>query len=77
MPDLQSWIRNENLAPDWLRIGTDIVGGTTFNAAFSLVGQTVPEPGTFSLLLIAVAGALTMSRRVRARAGRGMGSSPG
>lgn len=24
--DLQSWIRNENLAPDWLRIGTDIVG---------------------------------------------------
>jgi hypothetical protein len=22
--DLQSWIRNENLAPDWLRVGTDI-----------------------------------------------------
>jgi len=25
--DLQAWIRNSNLAPDWLRIGTDIVGG--------------------------------------------------
>lgn len=40
-PDLQSWIRNANLDPDWLRIGTDIVGGTTpptFNATFSLSG---------------------------------------
>jgi len=40
-PDLQSWIRNANLAPDWLRVGTDIVGGATpptFNAAFSLDG---------------------------------------
>lgn len=40
--DLQSWIRNANLDPDWLRIGTDIVGGATpprFNAAFSLSGQ--------------------------------------
>ena len=26
--DLQEWIRNENLAPDWLRVGTDIVGGS-------------------------------------------------
>lgn len=50
-PDLQSWIRNENLAPDWLRIGTDIVGGTMFNAAFSLDGTTVPEPSTIVLLL--------------------------
>jgi hypothetical protein len=24
-PDLQSWIRNDNLSPDWLRIGTDIL----------------------------------------------------
>ncbi|HEY2325241.1 MAG TPA: Ig domain-containing protein [Thermoanaerobaculia bacterium] len=41
--DLQSWIRNAALAPDWLRIGTDIVGGATppqFNAAFSLSGTT-------------------------------------
>jgi len=41
-PDLQSWIRNDNLAPDWLRIGTDITGQGPFNAAFSLSG-TVPE----------------------------------
>jgi hypothetical protein len=52
--DLQSWIRNENLAPDWLRIGGDIVGPTpptapTFNAVFSLTGR-VPEPGTLALL---------------------------
>jgi hypothetical protein len=42
--DLQSWIRNAALNPDWLRIGTDIVGGTTpptFNGSFSLSGQTV------------------------------------
>jgi hypothetical protein len=65
MPDLQSWIRDADLAPDWLRVGTDIVGGTTFNAAFSLVGQTVPEPGTIALMLIAIGGAFTMSRRPR------------
>jgi len=38
--DLQSWIRNEALAPDWLRIGTDITGQGPFNAAFSLSGET-------------------------------------
>jgi hypothetical protein len=38
--DLQSWIRNEALAPDWLRIGTDITGQGPFNAAFSLTGET-------------------------------------
>jgi len=38
--DLQSWIRNDNLAPDWLRIGTDIVGTGAFNASFSLLGET-------------------------------------
>lgn len=42
--DLQSWMRNSNLDPDWLRIGTDIVGGTTFNASFSLLGQLYPNP---------------------------------
>jgi hypothetical protein len=43
-PDLQSWTRDANLDPDWLRIGTDIVGGTpapTFNAAFSLTGTSI------------------------------------
>jgi hypothetical protein len=47
--DRQAWIRNSNLAPDWLRIGTDIVGGATpptFNMTFSLTGETVPEAGT-------------------------------
>jgi hypothetical protein len=51
--DLQSWIRNASLDPDWLRVGTDIVGGTTpptFNAAFSLTGETVPEPSSLLLL---------------------------
>jgi hypothetical protein len=43
-PDLQTWIRNEDLAPDWLRVGTDIVGAGTFNAAFSLTGVAVPGP---------------------------------
>ena len=44
--DLQAWIRNTNLKPDWLRIGTDIVGAGTFNMTFSLTGNTVPEAGT-------------------------------
>ena len=39
-PDLQSWIRNDALAPDWLRIGTDITGQGPFNAAFSLAGES-------------------------------------
>ncbi len=39
-PDLQSWIRNDNLAPDWLRIGSDIIGQGAFNATFSLSGET-------------------------------------
>lgn len=44
--DLQAWIRNANLAPDWLRIGTDIIGSGTFNMTFSLTGNTIPEAGT-------------------------------
>ena len=53
-PDLQAWTRDENLDPDWLRVGTDIVGGVsppTFNMAFSLDGTVVPEPGSISLVL--------------------------
>jgi hypothetical protein len=48
-PDRQAWIRNSNLAPDWLRIGTDIIDGATppqFNMSFSLSGETVPGAGT-------------------------------
>jgi hypothetical protein len=56
--DLQEWIRNENLAPDWLRVGQDIVGGSpfpTFNATFTLSGEIVPEPA--SLIMLALGGA--------------------
>jgi hypothetical protein len=41
--DLQSWIRNDNLAPDWSRIGTDITHQGPFNASFSLSGETIPQ----------------------------------
>ena len=52
-PDLQAWTRDGSIDPDWLRIGTDIVGGSpapTFNAAFSLSG-TVPDTASTALLL--------------------------
>jgi hypothetical protein len=55
--DLQAWIRNDNLDPDWLRVGTDIVGGSpapTFNAAFTLSGQAVPEPTSALLVSLGV-----------------------
>ena len=48
-PDLQAWIRNSHLAPDWVRIGTDVIGGGAaapkFNMTFSLGGNTIPEAG--------------------------------
>ena len=44
--DLQAWIRNTDLKPDWLRIGSDIVGAGTFNMTFSLSGNEIPEAGT-------------------------------
>jgi hypothetical protein len=61
--DLQAWTRDQFLDPDWLRVGTDIVGGTpapTFNMTFSLSGETVPEPSSYILLgsaLLALAAA--------------------
>jgi hypothetical protein len=40
--DLQSWMRSTpGIGPDWMRIGADIIGGTTFNGSFSLSGHTV------------------------------------
>ena len=44
--DLQAWIRNSNLAPDWLRIGTDITHQGPFNMTFSLTGNGIPDAGT-------------------------------
>ena len=58
--DLQEWTRDaislNNLAPDWLRVGTDIVGAGAFNAAFSLTGTVVPEPSTWAMMLLGFAG---------------------
>ena len=73
-PDLQAWTRDANLDPDWVRIGTDIVGpgafgapAPTFNLAFSLEGETVaavPEPETWALMVGGLA-VLGMRRRRR------------
>lgn len=65
-PDLQAWTRDSSLNPDWLRVGGDIVGGNpapAFNAAFSLDGSTVPEPG--SMLLIGAGLTLIGVRKYR------------
>ncbi len=65
-PDLQSWTRDANLDPDWLRVGTDIVDGEvppTFNASFSLIGQVIPEPGTGVLLTLGLG--MLAGRRTR------------
>ena len=67
--DLQSWTRDEVLDPDWLRVGTDIVGGApapTFNAVFSLIGVAVPEPATWAMMLAGFGGlGLAALRRAR------------
>jgi hypothetical protein len=47
--DLQAWIRNSDLSPDWLRSGTDIIvdpATPTFSMTFSLRGATIQDPGT-------------------------------
>lgn len=76
-PDLQSWIRSQNLAPDWLRIGTDITHQGPFNAAFSLTGETigtngngtVPEPSSW-IILPGLLSLLALRRRRKAGGGR-------
>jgi hypothetical protein len=72
LPDLQSWTRNTDLKPDWSRIGTDIIGAAggvapTFNAAFSLSGQTVQAVPTGSTAWLLALGAFAMSLVQRAR----------
>jgi len=57
--DLQAWTRDAFLDPDWLRVGMDIVGGTTpptFNTAFSLAGTAIPAPASLTLLALGLAG---------------------
>jgi len=73
--DLQAWTRDEFLDPDWLRIGTDIVGGATpptFNMTFSVAGTAVPEPSSYILLgtVILAAGVISRKKRHRQEATR-------
>ena len=70
-PDLQGWARDQSLDPDWLRVGTDIVGAGTFNFAFSLSGDVVavPVPSTLSLFTAGLA-ALGLVLWRRRNAGR-------
>jgi hypothetical protein len=77
--DLQAWIRNDGnattpgLAPDWSRIGQDVVGPAAsppafFNMTFSLTGTTVPEPSSVMMMSIggtAVCGICVYRRRRR------------
>lgn len=68
-PDLQAWIRNTPLDPDWLRVGTDIVGGGAsapmFNMAFELDGTPIPEPTTLVLFGTGVGLVVRRARRIR------------
>jgi hypothetical protein len=67
--DLQTWIRNENLQPDWLRTGTDITHQGPFNAAFSLNGSSVPEPASWIMMLAGFGLLAATLRRTRKLAG--------
>jgi hypothetical protein len=70
--DLQTWTRDGGIEPDWLRVGKDIVGGSSapaFNAAFSLSGTLVPEPSTWAMMLVGFGGlGYAGFRRASARA---------
>ena len=69
--DLQSWTRDDSnggIAPDWLRIGTDITGQGPFNAAFVLNGVAVPGPivgAGLPGLITALGSLLVLARRRR------------
>jgi hypothetical protein len=45
--DAEAWVRTAGVTPDWLRVGTDIVGGDPapqYNASFSLDGIAAAPP---------------------------------
>jgi hypothetical protein len=66
--DLQTWIRNEDLKPDWERIGTDVTHQGPFNASFSLTGVAVPAPivgAGLPGLILACSALLALARRRR------------
>ena len=47
--DLQTWMRNGDLDPDWSRVGTDITHQGPFNGTFTLSGSPTPEPSALLL----------------------------
>lgn len=68
--DLQAWTRDQFLDPDWLRVGTDIVGGSpapTFNLTFSLTGVAIPEPSSCLLFGSALLGIAAYGRKTLLR----------
>ncbi len=62
-PDLQTWIRDSNLDPNWSRVGTDITHQGPFNAAFSLNGTQTPEPSTLLLIGAGLLGLAMLKRK--------------
>ena len=70
-PDLQAWVRNQNLDPNWLRVGTDIIGANAgaqqYNMAFRLVGTAVvvPEPTPIAMLIAGLVAVAAWSQRKR------------
>jgi hypothetical protein len=69
LTDLQSWTRDDSnggIAPDWLRVGTDITHQGPFNAAFDISGVPGPVAGAgLPGLILAGGGLLAWWRRKR------------
>jgi len=67
-PDLATWIRNESLDPDWLRVSAGTVGGDPspgFYSLFALDAVDVPEPASVLLTLAGLA--VVALLRIKAR----------